>query len=280
MTHAEGNQVTKLVDQIQRSCNHTPETYVPPAQEMERTMKLVQELENPSTSFRYGPKETQAISSAETSQSTKETHQEGQDKGMEHRMSSQEQMERMQAVMEELKANPNPNPELRERARKLLAESRQLTEQKSSERKEIDAIGPIPKPCLQWNLDTSRVTGKVIPKGDGTALLLADSFHVQNICSDPIDNILYGAIDNWQCPEGCVSSSGSSSSAFEGIPSSIGQNQFSAGIWDNQVWCVQSDNNGEPVYVPPASVTITASVQGQQKGSRIYGPEATFEVVS
>jgi hypothetical protein len=219
------------------------------------------------------------------------------EQNLQQRVQKRVQRQEMRRILEEAQKNPKVLEDLRKlfeepkaktdpaHSRRMLGRSqgaaRDVAAPTSSEIaptsiKDIhtqDASGP----CLQWNLDTSRVTGTEIPVSDGTALQVVYSLHVQNICSDSVDNILYGAIENWQCSEGCVSSSGSSSNAFRGIPSSIGQNQFSAGIWDNQVWCVQSDNNGEPVYVPPASVTIIASVQGQQKGSRIYSPQVTFE---
>jgi predicted nucleic acid-binding Zn-ribbon protein len=119
------SQVKELADRMQRSSNNPPNLYVPPAQEMEQTMKLVQELENSSISFRYGPKDAQGPSSEETSQAAMETHQGGQDKGMEPPMSYEKEMATLRAAIEELQINPNPNPELIGQARKLLAESRQ-----------------------------------------------------------------------------------------------------------------------------------------------------------
>jgi hypothetical protein len=200
--------------------------------------------------------------SEQVSQSTKETHQQEQGKTA-----------KWQALMDKIKVHPE--------ARKLLASKEasppgsEIAPTSNEDIHTQDASGP----CLQWNLDTSRVTGTEIPVSDGTALQVVYSLHVQNICSDPVDNILYGAIENWQCPEGCVSSSGINTPSFDGLPLSIGQNQFSAGIWNDKIWCVQPDNNGNPVDVPPTSVTVAASVQGEQNGSKIYGPEVTFEVV-
>lgn len=196
------NPVKELADRMQRFPNQTPEAYVPPAQEMERTMKLVQELENPSTSFRYGPKETQGTSREGTSQTAEETHQEGQDKGTEHRTSSQEQMERMRAVMEELKANPNPNPELRERARKMLAESRQLTEHKSSEteRRRLDTPD---KQCLDIShtqINANHVRGVANPDGYGLELDIQGV--LQNNCGSQVSDVHYNMNVQLDCPSG------------------------------------------------------------------------------
>jgi hypothetical protein len=63
------------------------------------------------------------------------------------------------------------------------------------------------------------------------------------------------------------------------LPPTIGENQFSVGTGDDVVYCVQSDDNGNPVYIPPDGVVmVTATAQGQQDGSTIYSEQIIFGV--
>jgi hypothetical protein len=103
--------------------------------------------------------------SEQVSQSTKETHQQEQGKTA-----------KWQALMDTIKAHPE--------ARKLLASkeaSPPSSEIAPTSSKDVHTQGSS-VPCLQWNLDTSRVTGTPIPVSDGTALQVVYSLHVQNIC--------------------------------------------------------------------------------------------------
>jgi hypothetical protein len=104
--------------------------------------------------------------------------------------------------MEELKANPNPNPELRERARKMLAESRQLTEHKSSEteRRRLDTPD---KQCLDIShtqINANHVRGVANPDGYGLELDIQGV--LQNNCGSQVSDVHYNMNVQLDCPSG------------------------------------------------------------------------------
>ena len=193
------------------------------------------------------------------------------DQNLQQRAQKRAQRQKMRLHAEKAQEDPK----VLERLRKLFKE---MPEQASSKTDRRKLNVPL-TPCLQWDLATSTVTGTVIPIGtDGTALQVVYKLRVQNICSDPVDSMQYTVANDWTCPTGCVKTSDINSHSFDGLPTSIGQNQFSAGISNDKVYCVQ-DNNGEPVDVAPDSVTTAVYASGQQKGSMIYSPQVTFEVL-
>jgi hypothetical protein len=176
-------------------------------------------------------------------------------------------------------------------ARRLLSEQKSIAEApqgNSAEAPTSSEIAPTSSkdiytqdssgPCLQWDTTNSKVTGVEIPTSDGTALQVVYNLRVQNICSDPVDNVLFSVVDDWACPADCVNPTGTLSNAFEGSPSSIGQNQFTAGRSDDRTWCTQSDNDGNPISVPPDSVTTTAYLIGEQDGNTIQSIPITLGV--
>ena len=275
--NGENNQAKEVANRMPRSLyQNQTEGYAPPVKEMERTMKLVQELENPSTSFRYGPKETQGISREGTSQAAKETHQEGQDKGKEHLTSKEKQIATLQAAIEELKANHNPNPELIEYARKLPAESRMPSEQKSNEieRRELN----VPRtPCLQWVpplVGKGTLTDITLPGGvTGQGVLVDYEFNILNTCQDAINNVYFSIEESYNCPANCVSLTGRREGTTNGVPGTIEQGKISTG---NQVWtdhCIQQDSSGAQTAVSPELIVATVYANGDQDGGPILsGP--------
>lgn len=128
--------------------------------------------------------------SAETSQSTKEPHQGEQDKGIEHPASYEEQIANLRAAMEELKANRNPNPELTERARKLLAESQQPSEQETRQaRRRLDTPD---NQCLDISqTQISANSTRAVANPDGYGLELDIQGVLQNNCGSQVSDVHY-----------------------------------------------------------------------------------------
>jgi hypothetical protein len=108
---------TGPVDRMQHPYNRLPERYVPYKEFLEKMKK---------SPFYFGPKDAQATSRGETSQSSMETHQREQDKnkGKKHLSSNEKDIANLRALMEKAK----DDPEVRQRVRKLI-EVRQQQEQ-------------------------------------------------------------------------------------------------------------------------------------------------------
>jgi hypothetical protein len=191
----------------------------------------------------------------QVSQSTKEIHQGEPGK-----------MAQWQALMDKIKAHPE--------GRKLLASkeaSPPSSEAAPPSSKDIhtqDSSGP----CLQWGpTSITDVNVQVVPADDGgTQLQVNRNFHVQNICPDLVSGMTFQSIDSWTCPENCASTSDTDMPVFSGSPTSIGQNQFSVGLYSNSYVCIESDDNGNPVSVAPNSFLATGTAQGRQNGNLIY----------
>jgi hypothetical protein len=197
----------------------------------------------------------------EIPQSTKETHQGEPGK-----------IAKLQALMDRIKAHPE--------GRKLLASkeasppSSEIAPTSSKDIYTQDSSGP----CLQWGPTTiTDVNFKMVPANDGgTELQVIWNLHAKNICSDLVSNVLYGLQNYWTCPENCVKTSNDETDAFSGSPISIGQDQFSVGVYGGNYPCIESDGNGNLVSVPPDSFQTTATVQGRQNGNMIYGDPFTW----
>jgi len=117
MVEATRADATGPVDRMQHPYNRLPERYVPYKEFLEKMKK---------SPFYFGPKDAQATSSGETSQSLMETHQREQDKnkGKKHLSSNEKDIANLRALMEKAK----DDPEVRQRVRKLI-EVRQQQEQ-------------------------------------------------------------------------------------------------------------------------------------------------------
>ncbi len=267
-THVENNQVKELVEGTKSSSKGLSE-FVPTDQNKAAHEALVEEWNHPP--FYYGPKETQGTSREGTSQAVKETHQGEQDKGMGHRTSSKEQMERMQTVMEELKANPNPNPELRERARKLLAEVKGKESREQARRK-------LQSSCFQWGIP-NEVTAIGISDGDGTAIKVTYNLNTINTCENTISNVAFQATETIACLAGCAEALITRELEISGLPSSIAQGQTSTGTRYDTIACIRTDANGAQTPTVPTSMSTVVYPTGTQGSSSfLQGMPESFKV--
>ena len=135
--------------------NSLPERYAPSAKDMEQTKKLVKEIENPSTPFRFGPKDAQR---GETSQSS-------MDKNKGKKQLSSKDIANLRTLMEKAKEDP----ETRQRVRQIL------------EHRQLDYVPP-QTPCL--SVDNTQIISNVVDATDipGREMRTLEYLRVKNNC--------------------------------------------------------------------------------------------------
>jgi hypothetical protein len=187
----------------------------------------------------------------------------------------EEKIATLKAVVEQT----GKNPEFAGRVRKLLAESRRLSEQESSETHRRELGLPLtPGASLQW-IEPSTVKGTVIPvDGGGTTLGVDYKLNVQNARTDTINSVQYRIIESGTCPSGCDSTTVANTFYIAGVPSSIDPGETSTGLLYETVTCIQTDANGGKTPVAPDSFSTQAYPSGWLKSTNVGGGTAYFQV--
>jgi hypothetical protein len=203
-----------------------------------------------------------------------ETHQGEQDKGTEHPMSYEKEIATLRAVMEEAKTNPK----VREHARKLLAENRPSSEQKSSERKRLAGV------CLEWLTGTQAIPrGTIaITREDGVkrqAFSAEYDLKVDNLCGETVNDVFFTVTQQYTCPTDCRPGDpaggglGEKVTSVVGVPSTIENGQLSQGEASLFSYCEKVDSNGQVTeLVVPSTVGSTAMAYGNDNEGVVVSP--------
>ena len=248
-------------DYIQHSSNSLPERHAPSAKDMEQTKKLVKEIENPSTPFRFGPKDTQR---GETSQSS-------MDKNKGKKQLSSKDIANLRSLMEKAKEDP----ETRQRVRKMLAERKLI----------------VGNPFLCLDVSASDVTGSPIPSYVDTGLpgiieQVTYSLDVRNACGQSVDNVVYDVVQTATCP-GAVPPTTDKPYAYEADPFLVPAGQHSGMLGPKNTYsgCKIYENEIPVGMELPTVVKVKVQAIGEVPGevpgtvTLVTSPEKIINVI-
>ena len=249
------------------------------AEQYEKHLQAYHDKVNNPPFYFEGPKE--APSSAETLQSSMETHQREQDK---HPSSHEEEMATLKAVAEKA----GKDPKFADRVTQVLAGRRLLSEQKSiaeapqvnsAEAPHKSAEAPqksneteqkdVGMPCL---LSGPQLNPPTTVEGDWTdeSVTIIAELNTWNGCENTISGVYFNQQGYLTCPGGCTS--GDLGWISFGDPSSIGFAGISKAGNIETVSCKTSDGEN----VAPTSVTFTVQPIGISNGQETLGSFNTY----